>query len=1011
LQEIWLNLFGIESLDSRELFASISRFSNLVVKAPPGFLQNRLEQKLFETLGQCEVVKTATLNSKNLEKSTGTKKRIFFVREIESNVVGLDHRDTCFLHLQPLQLATVSKVVGDLNLRVVATKALTAEELLNESLGLPFVVYQYINQILTRGTQEFEDRLETCWQQYYNLLRAEFALDWAPFEYALKVSVSEKIEEKFLQLARSGFELGQFKNIKKRLLPSLDWTTKTFVPTPIKPKNLESKTDLLAHEKLEAAYFGWRVSISKAQCNEGLQTLFKLQKHQEILRFTADSENSDDDIKSFWRFQSAFVLARAEIHGGLAERAMKSSLVSPFNVRIILQSHRSKIGAISAREYVKETLILQARFKNDPVTKLILDCEIGRGELLYNFERAELLIKSIGQNPVYKKCLANQSSVFSRILVSRFEYLSGMYRQDLRQYQDADRHFEKCIDAISIEDDVDAFMASFVARAVGPFMSDRMEKAMPLVREFEEKYGQPKTPFLEKFLFMMRILWDLYRGDFESFKITESLFLKNWKALDRRTTALLDVGNFENLCFVKLMNNDFYGAGVLTEEALNAGKLEHRSYRVWGEFFVNLLKSLNILDSRDGSAASLRSFCKEWRQKKYPIWIEAYYNEIFIQNRLLLEHGKWAPFNFDRPDRNIIKGSADLHLVIQAGIRDLILGKVKQARVSVEAAYGVAQEWGNIFVKARCLAALAMIDAHYGNYEQAISRIQAFREIEKEEFPSKLEFRWLPVVEGFCLYKLGSFDDSEKVFRKLSPVAPENVLLDFVSVELGRARPLQRNFSQSDLDFYENIFRVLYPEAARKIVVEGTLGRQAYFPHALPKYSSDDYFLIFDERKSELNINGRVLNLQRKPLQLSLIKYFLEFQNLEHSKFDLATRIWMEEYNPSMHDARIYMAVARLRSFIRRKGVLELSRNGYIFSPAGNWVWIKGRSVDAEYSDRQNWILSFLEHNESITRYAVQKSLKIGPTLAKRELSTLIRRGLVQKVGLAKNTEYQKKRT
>ncbi len=78
----------------------------------------------------------------------------------------------------------------------------------------------------------------------------------------------------------------------------------------------------------------------------------------------------------------------------------------------------------------------------------------------------------------------------------------------------------------------------------------------------------------------------------------------------------------------------------------------------------------------------------------------------------------------------------------------------------------------------------------------------------------------------------------------------------------------------------------------------------------------------------------------------------------------------------------------------------------YRFNPKISFLLIQSGQLHDDLSERERWIIKYVENNGAIVRSTIEKYLKISPTLSKKLLKSLADKGLIHQTGRGKSTQY-----
>jgi DNA-binding winged helix-turn-helix (wHTH) protein len=97
------------------------------------------------------------------------------------------------------------------------------------------------------------------------------------------------------------------------------------------------------------------------------------------------------------------------------------------------------------------------------------------------------------------------------------------------------------------------------------------------------------------------------------------------------------------------------------------------------------------------------------------------------------------------------------------------------------------------------------------------------------------------------------------------------------------------------------------------------------------------YDLIFNEETKTLHEKDKgPIDFNNQFVLIDLFKLFLESPGVSFTKEDIVTKVWEQEYDPTVHDNKIYVTMKRLRQLIEpdsdKTKYIFRSKNGYYFS-------------------------------------------------------------------------------
>lgn len=211
-----------------------------------------------------------------------------------------------------------------------------------------------------------------------------------------------------------------------------------------------------------------------------------------------------------------------------------------------------------------------------------------------------------------------------------------------------------------------------------------------------------------------------------------------------------------------------------------------------------------------------------------------------------------------------------------------------------------------------------------------------------------------------------------------------------------------------------------------KLIVE------AFTDHSVAKYqcitNDDQYFcneysidksvdFIFVEELGELYFRGKLISdfIKRKKLRL-LLSAFFSMQNKVLGRIEIVPIVWAEVYDPLTHDSRVYTSVQRLKSVIGKNDILMNQEGGYSWNPKYSYKLFKKRSISSKEVNTRNETLlyevfkSFSRKDDPyLSRKILVEATGLSESQVKRELSSLLEKGLIRRTGSGRSVRYSLK--
>lgn len=242
-------------------------------------------------------------------------------------------------------------------------------------------------------------------------------------------------------------------------------------------------------------------------------------------------------------------------------------------------------------------------------------------------------------------------------------------------------------------------------------------------------------------------------------------------------------------------------------------------------------------------------------------------------------------------------------------------------------------------------------------------------------------------ARGFRISSEAGLERLESLFVHLNHV-----------LQLEGSLKMSHELAPEELAFYDSLTTKLTQQ--RRALGRQSSGQQGIIESEALQESD----LIFDEDKAELLWQGQVILLQSQPILLRIVKGL--FQNPQGlSKEALIQEVWGLDYHPLHHDPMIYSAIGRLRDLIP----IEFQEGVYRLPVTLKWVHLSQKKENVlKITARQKEILKLLDQMQSLSRRDVVQRLKLSERTALRELTQLMRMGLISQSGSGRGVHYLK---
>jgi DNA-binding winged helix-turn-helix (wHTH) protein len=192
-------------------------------------------------------------------------------------------------------------------------------------------------------------------------------------------------------------------------------------------------------------------------------------------------------------------------------------------------------------------------------------------------------------------------------------------------------------------------------------------------------------------------------------------------------------------------------------------------------------------------------------------------------------------------------------------------------------------------------------------------------------------------------------------------------------------------------------------------------GRLEREPTAAELKRFEETSLFIDDRKSQVRYRGRSLKgLNRKGVLYDFLKVLIQSAPAGLEKDELSALVWGEDYNPSLHDPRIYVATQRIRAIFKDARLVVQHRGRYAINPERSGILIRekrGRSQSLNGNEKR--ILTTLQSRArnaktipATTRGELQKILGMPEATLKRGLKSLLQKREIIAQGAGRTRSY-----
>lgn len=241
------------------------------------------------------------------------------------------------------------------------------------------------------------------------------------------------------------------------------------------------------------------------------------------------------------------------------------------------------------------------------------------------------------------------------------------------------------------------------------------------------------------------------------------------------------------------------------------------------------------------------------------------------------------------------------------------------------------------------ISGISLCYSHLGRYEDALSEIYNLRVFFEVLNLPELKLN-TQIINAIILRKLKRYDESLEVlwnaYEHLK--APETKPYFF---------NVLYNIAETYLDSGDADLAKVYAQLAQKTIDHENFKKTSQaLDNLLSRMGADteeDYDLVINEDRQSIKEKkkGKV-EFKNQFILLDLLNLFVRNPGKVYSKEDLVERIWGQEYNPSVHDNKVYVTIKRLRKLIEP----DYDKPHYIFRGKNGYYLNKSAKILVERS-------------------------------------------------------------
>lgn len=241
------------------------------------------------------------------------------------------------------------------------------------------------------------------------------------------------------------------------------------------------------------------------------------------------------------------------------------------------------------------------------------------------------------------------------------------------------------------------------------------------------------------------------------------------------------------------------------------------------------------------------------------------------------------------------------------------------------------------------LCAIAIMYRSQGKYSEALREIYNLQVF--FQFVSVPEVKLSSMlINGRILADTGKFEESLNVFWMAYEELKHHKTQD-KHVQL--LYNIARTYFMSGEKLLAGTYINLAEKACDPVNFKHTYSTILELKQKLGIQASIDFDLVFDlEQHAVTERKMGQIDFKNQFILLDLLKLFCQNQGLVFSKEYLVENIWKQQYDPAVHDNKIYVTIKRLRKLIEP----DLDRPRYIFRAKNGYFMNKSVSVSVQKS-------------------------------------------------------------
>ena len=347
--------------------------------------------------------------------------------------------------------------------------------------------------------------------------------------------------------------------------------------------------------------------------------------------------------------------------------------------------------------------------------------------------------------------------------------------------------------------------------------------------------------------------------------------------------------------------------------------------------------------------------------------------------------------------------------------RELLAGRLKIADKHFNSAVELSRREEMYFYQFRSLSGMIVMALQEDQLSKARDLLAEAKSIAPlmdpvENLP---ELYLLPILEAFYLIRAEQKQAARDFLQTTNKFKRYEFLRQSLLNELGiNTRDEVYNPGSSEKKFSERLLELAKIKLQSRYEFRDHLATHSILEE-MPKLHKG-YDFVWDRMKGELLVGRENFELHDKPLIEELLYFLVCHPNESYTKEQLIGFVWRENYNPLVHDSRIYTSIKRIRQMFSTLGDKEVviqDAGRYGISRDAKFAVISRASHDLPILPRQKWVIEFVDQNGTIDRLTAEKVLHISSAQVKRDLKDLVDRGFLSIDGNGRAAKYIRGRT